>query len=141
MIQFLLNHNIQVARNLNKNQVFSIIKSQNFQSVYAVEDLCAKHGVDVLRLPPYHCMLNPIELAWSSLKNLVRRSNTMPCKPTTVVGHVRHAASMVTSAQWKNFVGHVIKLEEEMSISSQHVFIHDSIKNICVNVNSDSDSE
>ena len=139
MIQFLNERNIPVPRTANKDQVFSIIKNQQFQSVYAVEELCLQQGVEILRLPPYHCMLNPIELAWSSLKRLVRKLNTMPTRPTTVVGHVRQAANLVTSAHWKNFIQHVINLEQKMSISTEHVIIHDSLKNICININSDSE--
>ena len=35
---------------------------------YFVDNLIRRHGHEVLRLPPYHCVLNAIELAWSKLK-------------------------------------------------------------------------
>nr|CAH7729963.1 unnamed protein product [Callosobruchus chinensis] len=33
-------------------------------------------GFTVLRLPPYHCELNSIELVWAQVKNEVERKNT-----------------------------------------------------------------
>jgi hypothetical protein len=35
---------------------------------YKVDDLIEEHGHKVLRLPPYHCHFNPIELVWSQAK-------------------------------------------------------------------------
>jgi transposase len=32
------------------------------QPLYAVEELAAAHNVKILRTPPYHCELNPIEM-------------------------------------------------------------------------------
>ncbi|XP_072398175.1 uncharacterized protein [Diabrotica undecimpunctata] len=32
---------------------------------YNIETLVEKYGVEVLRLPPYHCELNPIEMVWN----------------------------------------------------------------------------
>ncbi|KHJ84721.1 hypothetical protein OESDEN_15562 [Oesophagostomum dentatum] len=36
---------------------------------YAVEDICRGFEVEVIRLPPYHCFFNPIEMCWSQLKS------------------------------------------------------------------------
>jgi len=33
-----------------------------------IDEYAKANNVIVLRLPPYHCELNPIELAWSSVK-------------------------------------------------------------------------
>jgi hypothetical protein len=35
---------------------------------YKVGDLTEEHGYKVLRLPPYQCHFNPIELGWSQAK-------------------------------------------------------------------------
>ncbi|KIH66450.1 hypothetical protein ANCDUO_03222 [Ancylostoma duodenale] len=35
---------------------------------YAIENICAEFGVTVIRLPPYHCFFNPIEMCWSQMK-------------------------------------------------------------------------
>lgn len=34
----------------------------------AVEEIAHGHGIEILRLPPYHCQLNPIEHVWGWLK-------------------------------------------------------------------------
>ncbi|KIH52199.1 hypothetical protein ANCDUO_17701 [Ancylostoma duodenale] len=36
---------------------------------YAVENICADFGVAVIRLPPFHCFFNPIEMCWSQMKS------------------------------------------------------------------------
>ena len=42
-----------------------IIKSNRIAPKYAVDEMAKASGHEVVRLPPYHCELNPIELAWS----------------------------------------------------------------------------
>ncbi|XP_077516593.1 uncharacterized protein LOC144127212 [Amblyomma americanum] len=37
--------------------------------VYRIDTLAATHGHKVLRLPPYHCEFNPIELVWSQSRD------------------------------------------------------------------------
>ncbi|PIC24023.1 hypothetical protein B9Z55_017508 [Caenorhabditis nigoni] len=39
---------------------------------YFVDEVARKRGIQVIRLPPYHCFLNPIEMFWSQLKQEVR---------------------------------------------------------------------
>ena len=34
-----------------------------------METVAKEYGHEILRLPPYHCELNPIELAWAAEKN------------------------------------------------------------------------
>jgi len=42
---------------------------------FVIDEYTKDNNKTVLRLPPYHCELNPIELAWSSVKNYVRSHN------------------------------------------------------------------
>ncbi|XP_037270371.2 uncharacterized protein LOC119161985 [Rhipicephalus microplus] len=44
--------------------------------VYRIDTLAATHGHEVLRVPPYHCEFNPIELVWSQVKGYIAARNT-----------------------------------------------------------------
>ncbi|KHJ90633.1 hypothetical protein OESDEN_09520 [Oesophagostomum dentatum] len=57
------------TRQLEKLQAFiASRRGINVVRQYAVEDICRKHEVTVIRLPPFHCFFNPIEMCWSQLK-------------------------------------------------------------------------
>jgi len=60
----------------------SMVKFQLMEKVNQIRPLHDKYVIDeealktnrlVLRLPPYHCELNPIELMWSIVKNHVKK--------------------------------------------------------------------
>ncbi|XP_025420202.1 uncharacterized protein LOC112690407 [Sipha flava] len=80
---------------------------------YVIDNLAKDNGHTVLRLPPYHCEFNPIELAWAMVKGYVKQNNT-----TFQIDDVRQlvntAIERVTPQNWKNFIKHVI--EEECKI-------------------------
>lgn len=42
---------------------------------YVIDELAETHNRKILRLPPYHCELNPIELAWASVKSHIKKNN------------------------------------------------------------------
>jgi hypothetical protein len=76
--------------------------------------------MEILRLPPYHCELNPIELAWSSIKNFVKMNNTT-FKLTDVQQLFRDGVDRVTPEMWKNFVEHTKKEEDKFWTIDFHV--------------------
>jgi len=41
-----------------------------------IDEFVKNNDMEILLLPSYHCKLNPIELAWSSVKNYVKMNNT-----------------------------------------------------------------
>ncbi|CAK1603163.1 unnamed protein product [Parnassius mnemosyne] len=60
-----------------KVQLLKKVKDVKFQyQSYVVDELAKAVGVEVLRLPPYHCELNPIELVWADVKGYVAQKNT-----------------------------------------------------------------
>ncbi|CAI6358386.1 unnamed protein product [Macrosiphum euphorbiae] len=73
----------------------------------------------VLRLPPYHCELNPIEVAWSSVKSYApSHNNTFKIKDLLEL--LKKGVEHVTPEMWTNFVGHVVK-EEDKFLNIEHL--------------------
>ena len=79
---------------------------------YVIDEFVKNYDIEILRLPPYHCELNPIELAWSSVKNHVKMNNTT-FKLSDVHKLLIDGVERVTPNMWKNFVEHTIKQEDK----------------------------
>lgn len=78
---------------------------------YVVDEYVKSHGKEVLRLPPYHCELNPIELAWASVKQYVKMINTS-FKLADVHRLLREGVDRSTPEMWKNLTRHIEKEEQ-----------------------------
>uniref|UniRef100_A0A6P7H944 Uncharacterized protein LOC114348897 n=1 Tax=Diabrotica virgifera virgifera TaxID=50390 RepID=A0A6P7H944_DIAVI len=77
MKQWLTERNIFFDESETKPELYNkILIAKPKNPVYAVDQLLAQHGHSVLRLPPYHPELNPIEKIWAILKNEVAAKNT-----------------------------------------------------------------
>ncbi|XP_029054466.2 uncharacterized protein LOC114881771 [Osmia bicornis bicornis] len=86
---------------------------------YVIDEYAKQHGHTVVRLPPYHCELNPIELAWAKIKDYVRARNTT-YKLSDVEKLVHEAVENVTAESWKNFIRHTTT-EENRFVEIDHV--------------------
>lgn len=80
---------------------------------YVFDKLLIDHGHKVIRIPPYHSDLNPIELVWGRIKDHACQRMThfsvAEAKEAFTAGH----AVVTTDNLWEKFVGHVIKKEDE----------------------------
>lgn len=81
--------------------------------IYKIDCLAASLGHSVLRLPPYHCELNPIEMVWSQVKGYVAAQNKT-FKLNEVERLCYEAISRVTPENWRNYDSHVQKTEGRM---------------------------
>jgi transposase len=77
IIQWLENKGEVVDRTMIIRELLDIVKKIKPQhEKFVIDEIANAQNKTILRLPPYHCELNPIELAWSSIKNHVRLNNT-----------------------------------------------------------------
>lgn len=83
-------------------------------SKYAIDEMAASQNKTVLRIPPYHCELNPIELIWAEMKYYIARHHTF-FKWAEVQTVLQQAIAAVTSDKWRKCILYVEqKVEKEL---------------------------
>ncbi|XP_022160092.1 uncharacterized protein LOC111026344 [Myzus persicae] len=113
IIKWLVDKGEIIDRHMVIQQLLEIVKRIKPQhQKYAVDELAKKHNRVILRLPPYHCELNPIELAWSSVKNYVKMNNKTYKLPD-VKKLLIEGVERVNADMWKNFISHTKKEEDK----------------------------
>ena len=60
---------------MKKTELYEIIKLKKPEPVHKTDAFLRGKGHDVLRLPPYHCEFNPIEMVWGDVKGYVGQEN------------------------------------------------------------------
>ncbi|XP_050309960.1 uncharacterized protein LOC126745940 [Anthonomus grandis grandis] len=114
IIDWIKSKDIQFDENLLKVQLLDIVRVHKDRYIkYIIDEMAHKCRVTLLRLPPYHCELNPIELIWAQIKGEVARKNTT-FKLNDVKLLLIEAINGVTADDWKKCIGHVIKEEQKM---------------------------
>lgn len=135
MIEFMESKGMEIPEKNNKKNLLELIKSQNFKKEYVIDKLFEAHGHTVLRLPPYYCVFNPIEMVWAAIKSKLRKYNRSPELSESVLNTIRIVVDEISESDiWKKCVSHVIEKENEYGILPP-------IRPIIISVNSDSSSE
>lgn len=89
-----------------------VLPFKNRQKIYELDQLANERGHEIIRLPPYHCQYNAIELIWAQVKREVAKKNTT-FKISDVERLVHDELDKVTCEDWARCVRHVEKLQEE----------------------------
>nr|XP_034190697.1 uncharacterized protein LOC117608992 [Osmia lignaria] len=76
IISWLVGKGERIEPHYVKAQLMELAQKHRHQNNYVIDEYVEQHGHEILRLPPCHCELNPIELAWASIKDYVRARNT-----------------------------------------------------------------
>ena len=75
-------------------------------------------GHTVIRMPPYHCELNPMELAWAAERNFVAKENS-EMKLDSVEKLFRKKRNDLPREFWENCIEHVKKVEQSYRESDE----------------------
>ena len=112
MLDFMKRNSITVPEPLpTKPVLLERIKMANIQMEFAIDSTAFENGHLVLRLPPYRCCLNAIELVWYQLKSKVRRQNVYADQPEKVLQMIKESCDEVTGEHCSNYVEHVMNEE------------------------------
>ncbi len=112
MQRWLAEHNINYDSSMIKAQLYQLIQANKSQfPTYIIDDLATSHGHTVVRIPPYHCEFNAIELIWAQGKGGVARHNHT-FTISTVKQLLIEELGKITPQNWIKAISHVEKLEE-----------------------------
>lgn len=140
LVEWLLSKGITVEDNLLEVQLLELVKqySNSHPVQYIVDEIVKESGRTILRLPPYHCNLNPIELAWAQVKHHVAANNTT-FKLDDVRNLLLEGINLVGSDAWKNNIQHAIS--EECKMYDVDNIIDEVVDKLTFTVNTGSSSE
>jgi len=114
IIEWLTNKGEVFDREMLKPMLLKRVRQiKNRYNSYVIDTIAHETDHTVLRLPPYHCELNPIELAWSMVKQYVKQNNTT-FKLPDVQNLLLESIARVTPEHWCNFIKHVVEEENKM---------------------------
>ncbi|MGH9701240.1 MAG: transposase [Candidatus Acidiferrales bacterium] len=132
--EYMLENDIYFEFTYRKSDLLRVLKDYNLKKEYVCDSMAEKKGHTVLRLPPYYCVFNPIELIWHQVKSRVRAQNVSPTLGVSVVELIKSVVSDIPSESWKNSIEHVKKVEDS------YIYVH-NIEPLLISLGDDSDSE
>lgn len=144
IVTWLRSKNIQVDPELHaKVELLKLVAScKNHYDKYMVDEIARTENKIVLRLPPYHGTLNPVELAWSTIKADLRSENIRFVHLDEAKQHVIDILNRLTVENWSNYERQI--LDEEKKFWDIDDIMDEMIENnlaIKTNNSSSSDSE
>ena len=112
MRDWLTVHDIPFPEHALKQELHALIRTSNPTQKYAVDEMAKAAGHEVVRLPPYHCEFNPIELAWSQVKTHIKKNNKL-----FTLTHVKELTykgfELVDAENWGKLIDHVKRQFED----------------------------
>ena len=124
--------------NLLKIDLLAMVKQHTSRRPrkYEIDTIASEHGHRVIRLPPYHCQYNPIELIWSQVKQYVAKKNNF--RMSDLKSLASEALSQVTPENWKNAAVHAETLQN--NDTSRDLAVDNFVDSFIINLE-DSDEE
>ncbi|KAL1487863.1 hypothetical protein ABEB36_015513 [Hypothenemus hampei] len=140
IIDWLERSNVPFDKDMFKVQLLNIAKSHRKPPRYKVDEFLQEHGHEVLRLPPYHCQFNAIEMIWANAKGYYNTHiGEDGYGDDKVIALWEKALQKCTPEVWSATVRHTLELIQEWY---NRECILDKIPEIIINVDdNESDSE
>lgn len=143
LITWLRKQNYDFEEKAMKDEIWTLVCSKLIpQKKYYLDEYVKSFGHKILRLPPYHCQYNPIEMVWSECKrkydeHMISLQGTAVEVLTTWERVLRE----MPAEHWKNYIQHVNKLINHSWNTIKYCDVSDIEPLIITEANNDSDSE
>ncbi|KAF6211362.1 hypothetical protein GE061_011874 [Apolygus lucorum] len=105
MIAWLSENKLPVVPGMVKAELWKLVENHKSEDVYRVDEVLNSAGHKVLRLPPHHEELNPLEFAWVEVKKHISAGDLQ----TLETGRALQSCKQ----NWPEFWSRVEELEKE----------------------------
>lgn len=112
IINWLKLKNIPCSEDLLKSELLELVKLSNHVTRYEIDEIANNRGHTVIRIPPYHCQYNAIEMIWANVKGYVAANNKFQGLKV-VEKLLREGIEHITRETWISVVEHTRKLCED----------------------------
>lgn len=109
--KWLEQNNIYCRDDCLKPELVEIIKKLAPEPSYVIDEIASKHGHEVIRTPPYHPELQPIETCWGVAKNHIARNCNFTMK--NLIEQLDKGFEKVTAKTCDKIIAKVKKTEDE----------------------------
>jgi transposase len=83
--EWLSNNEIPWTKDMLKSELFVLCSRFATKPEFLIDNIARKHGHSILRTPPYHPELQPIETCWAIVKNHVAQHNDCTMKKVRIL--------------------------------------------------------
>ena len=83
--EWLSNNEIPWSKDMLKSELFELCSRLATKPEFLIDNIIRKHGHSILRTPPYHPELQPIETCWAIVKNHVAQHNDCTMKKVKIL--------------------------------------------------------
>lgn len=120
MINWLSHYNIEYEKDYLKPQLYNLVKrNKRHYKKYKFYEPLEKASHNVVRLPPYHPDLNPIEMVWAKIKHEVAKRNvTFTLNDVIKLGEEEFSKYSVQ--EWQKFC-ELVKKQEDFYLSNEQI--------------------
>ncbi|RVE47858.1 hypothetical protein evm_007489 [Chilo suppressalis] len=140
LVAWLQRKGVEADMSLLKAELLHLVKLHKPpRPTYAINQLAEEHGHKVIRLPPYHCQYDAIELIWAQVKGYAARHNTKPpFSIKKIEGLLKEACAQVTQEDWSK----VVEKTKKIIMDDRDVKFDDFMDNqLVINLNDDDDED
>lgn len=114
IIQWLVANNVVHDRSETKYELLQLVAQNKYKEKYEIDEIARSRGHEVLRLPPYHCNLNPIELIWAQVKTEIKKKNSNSDQTLKRIENLtKTAINNVSPENWRKCIRHTKEIEDK----------------------------
>lgn len=111
MRKWLEKNKVPLKEDCLKAEMIEILKKMDPEPTYALDEIAKSQGHDILRTPPYHPELQPIELCWGVVKNEIARNCDFTMK--NLEAQLTYVFDKVSPETCKKIIHKIRKVEDE----------------------------